>query len=48
MSRVRIIEQPAVVAAGFPPCSEFYVYDGDRLVRVCPSRGMADEVAASI
>lgn len=25
---------------------EFYVYDVDRLVRVCPSEGMAREVAA--
>lgn len=27
---------------------EFYVYSGDRLVRVCPSIGMAQEVAASL
>lgn len=27
---------------------EFYVYDGDRLVRVCPSIGMAREVAAGV
>jgi hypothetical protein len=25
---------------------DFYVYVGDRLVRVCPSEGMAREVAA--
>lgn len=39
----------AVTAApGFPPCSEFYVYDGDTLIRVCPSEGMAREVGASL
>lgn len=26
--------------------SDFYVYAGDKLVRVCPSIGMAREVAA--
>ena len=26
--------------------TDFYVYAGEKLVRVCPSRGMADEVAA--
>ena len=26
--------------------SDFYVYRGDKLVRVCPSLGMAREVAA--
>lgn len=25
---------------------DFYVYEGERLVRVCPSEGMAFEVAA--
>lgn len=47
MSNVSVHEMPAAVAAGFPPCSEFYVYVGSRLVRVCPSRAMADEVAAA-
>lgn len=28
--------------------SDFYVYHGDKLIRVCPSIGMAREVAASI
>jgi hypothetical protein len=28
--------------------SDFYVYQGDKLIRVCPSIGMAREVAASI
>lgn len=48
MRTVQIIEVPAVVAAGYPPCTEFYVYRGDTLVRVCPSRGMAEEVAAGL
>lgn len=26
--------------------TDFYVYVGDKLVRVCPSRGMAESVAA--
>lgn len=26
--------------------SDFYVYVGQKLVRVCPSRGMAESVAA--
>lgn len=47
MAKVQIIEQRAVTAPGYPPCSEFYVYRGDTLVRVCPSIGMAREVAAS-
>lgn len=25
---------------------DYYVYDGDKLIRVCPSLGMAREVAA--
>jgi hypothetical protein len=45
---VRIIEVPAYTAPGYPPCTEFYVYRGDVLVRVCPSIGMAREVAASL
>lgn len=28
--------------------SDFYVYDGAKLVRVCPSIGMAREVAAGL
>jgi hypothetical protein len=28
--------------------SDFYVYLGDKLIRVCPSIGMAREVAASL
>lgn len=28
--------------------SDFYVYSGDKLVRVCPSIGMAREVAAGL
>lgn len=28
--------------------TDYYVYDGDRLVRVCPSIGMAREVAAGL
>lgn len=27
---------------------DFYVYQGERLVRVCPSLGMAHEVAAGL
>lgn len=46
MAQVQIIEQRAYTAPGCPPCSEFYVYAGERLVRVCPSRAMAEEVAA--
>ena len=26
--------------------SDFYVYQGQRLLRACPSRGMAESVAA--
>lgn len=29
-----------------PYGSDFYVYRGDKLIRVCPSIGMAREVAA--
>lgn len=28
--------------------SDFYVYSGDKLIRVCPSIGMAREVAAGL
>lgn len=44
--KIEIIEMPAYVAKGYPPSTEFYVYAGERLVRVCPSRAMAEEVAA--
>ena len=43
---VTIHEMRAHTVAGYPPCTEFYVYAGDKLVRVCPSRDMAEEVAA--
>lgn len=44
-----IVEMRAATAPGYPPCTEFYVYDrSERLVRVCPSLGMAQEVAAGI
>lgn len=46
MQKVEIIEMQACVAEGSPPCSEFYVYKGQKLIRVCPSIGMAEEVAA--
>ena len=36
----------AYTAPGYPPCFEYYVYLGDKLIRVCPSMGMAREVAA--
>jgi hypothetical protein len=39
-------EMRAYTVPGYPPCTEFYVYRGDHLVRVCPSIGMAHEVAA--
>jgi hypothetical protein len=55
---VQIIEVPAYVAPGYPPCSEFHVYRvaegrdapqfAAELIRVCPSIGMAREVAASL
>jgi len=38
----------AVTAPGYPPCFEYYVYRGETLIRVCPSLGMAREVAASL
>lgn len=43
---VAIYEMGAYVAPGYPPATEFYVYRGTNLVRVCPSIGMAREVAA--
>lgn len=36
----------SIVRVDEPGFSEFYVYNGGRLVRVCPSIGMAREVAA--
>lgn len=27
---------------------DFYVYAGDKLIRVCPSEGMAREIAAGL
>lgn len=44
----QIIEMPAYTAPGYPPCTEFYVMRGETVVRVCPSRGMAEEVAAGV
>ena len=46
MAKVTIHEMRAHTAPGYPPCTEFYVYAGEKLVRVCPSIGMAREVAA--
>lgn len=44
----RIHKVRAVTEPGYPPCFEYYVYQGDKLIRVCPSIGMAHEVAASL
>lgn len=41
-----IYKVPAATAPGYPPCYEYAVYVGDKLIRVCPSLGMAREVAA--
>jgi hypothetical protein len=46
--QVSIQEMRAYTAPGFPPCTEFYVYLGPKLIRVCPSRGMAEDVAAGV
>jgi hypothetical protein len=27
---------------------DYYVYDGDKLIRVCPSEGMAREIVAGL
>lgn len=43
---VSIHKVRAVTAPGYPPCYEWAVYVGDKLIRVCPSEGMAREVAA--
>jgi hypothetical protein len=48
MAQATIHEVRAYTAPGYPPCTEFYVYHGDKLVRVCPSIGMAREVAAGV
>jgi hypothetical protein len=45
---VTIEKVRAVTGPGYPPCFEYYVYQGDKLVRVCPSLGMAQEVAAGL
>jgi hypothetical protein len=45
-AEIKIIETRAYTAPGYPPCTEFYVYRGDTLVRVGPSIGMAREIAA--
>lgn len=44
---VRIVKARAVVAKGYPPSFEYYVYQGDKLIRVCPSEGMAREVSGA-
>jgi hypothetical protein len=36
------------IGRDYPVEHEWFVYSGDRLVRVCPSEGMAHEVAASL
>lgn len=46
--QIKIIEMAAYTAKGYPPCTEFYVYRGETLIRVCPSIGMAREVAATL
>lgn len=42
MANIQIIEVQEAYG------SDFYVYAGGRLIRVCPSIGMARSVAASI
>ncbi len=39
---IRIIEISEVYG------SDFYVYQGEKLIRVCPSIGMAREIAAGL
>jgi hypothetical protein len=46
MAQVTTEKVRAPTAPGYPPCFEYYVYRGAELVRVCPSLGMAQEVAA--
>lgn len=48
MATVTIHKMRAVTAPGYPPCFEYYVYQGEKLIRVCPSEGMAREVAAGL
>lgn len=48
MQMVSIIKMRAVTAPGYPPCFDYYVYAGDKLIRVCPSEGMAREIAAGL
>ncbi len=45
---VHIIEQRAYTAPGYPPCTEFAVYAGSKLIRTVPSIGMAREIAAGV
>lgn len=40
--------QIAIVTVAEPYGFDWYVYQGSKLVRVCPSEGMAREVAASL
>jgi hypothetical protein len=47
IGKATIVEVAAYVAAGYPPCTEFYVYVGQSLKQVCPSIGMARSVAAA-
>jgi hypothetical protein len=42
MSKVQIIKVRE--SYGF----DYYVYSGDKLIRVCPSEGMAREVASGL
>lgn len=35
----------ACTAPGFPPCFEYFVYHGEKLIRVCPSLAMARETS---
>ena len=46
--QVSIHKVRAATVAGYPPCFEFYVYQGQKLIRVCPSEGMAREIAAGL
>lgn len=48
MAKVSVHKVRAHTAPGFPPCFEYFVYAGDQLVRVCPSEGMAREVASGL
>jgi hypothetical protein len=48
VAKVTIEKARAVTAPGYPPCFEYYVYRGEKLIRVCPSIGMAREVAAGV